>query len=54
VIVSNHDGRQVDGAVAALDALLEIVETVADQIPVLFDSGIQRGKCHGVGLIGWV
>jgi lactate 2-monooxygenase len=43
VIVSNHGGRQVDGAVAALDALPDIVETVAGQIPVLFDSGIRRG-----------
>jgi lactate 2-monooxygenase len=43
VIVSNHGGRQVDGAVAALDALPNVVESVRDRVPVLFDSGIQRG-----------
>ncbi|MDQ7041864.1 MAG: lactate 2-monooxygenase [Rhodothermus sp.] len=42
VIVSNHGGRQVDGAIAALDALPMIVEAVGDQLPVLFDSGIRR------------
>jgi lactate 2-monooxygenase len=43
IIVSNHGGRQVDGAVAALDALPAIVKEVNDRIPVLFDSGIRRG-----------
>lgn len=43
VIVSNHGGRQVDGAVAALDALPQVVEAVRDRVPVLFDSGIRRG-----------
>jgi len=43
IIVSNHGGRQVDGAVAALDALPAVVKTVADRAPVLFDSGIRRG-----------
>jgi isopentenyl diphosphate isomerase/L-lactate dehydrogenase-like FMN-dependent dehydrogenase len=43
VIVSNHGGRQLDGAVAALDALPRIVKTVGDRMPVLFDSGIRRG-----------
>jgi isopentenyl diphosphate isomerase/L-lactate dehydrogenase-like FMN-dependent dehydrogenase len=43
VIVSNHGGRQVDGAVAALDALPGVVEAVAGRIAVLFDSGIRRG-----------
>lgn len=43
VIVSNHGGRQVDGAVAALDALPEVVKAVRGKIPVLFDSGIRRG-----------
>ncbi len=42
VIVSNHGGRQVDGAIAALDALPMIVEAVGDRLPVLFDSGIRR------------
>ena len=43
IIVSNHGGRQVDGAVAALDALPNVVEAVNDQAAVLFDSGIRRG-----------
>jgi isopentenyl diphosphate isomerase/L-lactate dehydrogenase-like FMN-dependent dehydrogenase len=43
VIVSNHGGRQVDGAVAALDALPGVVAAVGDRMPVLFDSGIRRG-----------
>jgi lactate 2-monooxygenase len=44
VIVSNHGGRQVDGAIPAIDALPEIVEAVQDRIPVLMDSGIRRGS----------
>ncbi|MFI6870883.1 lactate 2-monooxygenase [Nocardia sp. NPDC050406] len=44
VIVSNHGGRQVDGAVAALDALPTIVATVGDRADVLFDSGIRTGS----------
>lgn len=43
IIVSNHGGRQVDGALGALDALPEVCEAVGDQIPVLMDSGIRRG-----------
>lgn len=43
VIVSNHGGRQVDGAIAALDALPDVVKAVGGKIPVLFDSGIRRG-----------
>jgi L-lactate dehydrogenase (cytochrome) len=43
VIVSNHGGRQVDGAIASLDALPGIVEAVGDQATVLFDSGIRTG-----------
>ena len=42
VIVSNHGGRQVDGAIGALTALPRIVEAVGDT-PVLFDSGIRGG-----------
>lgn len=41
--VSNHGGRQVDGAVAALDALPRVVEAVRDRAAVIFDSGIRRG-----------
>jgi isopentenyl diphosphate isomerase/L-lactate dehydrogenase-like FMN-dependent dehydrogenase len=43
VIVSNHGGRQVDGAVAALDALPDVVKAVGNRAVVLFDSGIRRG-----------
>lgn len=43
VIVSNHGGRQVDGGIAALDALPAVAKAVGEQLPVLFDSGIRRG-----------
>lgn len=43
VIVSNHGGRQLDGAVAALDVLPEIVDAAGDRLAVMFDSGIRRG-----------
>ncbi len=43
VIVSNHGGRQVDGAVAALDALVEVRDALGDNAVVLMDSGIRRG-----------
>lgn len=43
IVVSNHGGRQVDGAIGALEALPGIVEAARDEIPVLFDSGIRRG-----------
>src|SRR5439155_26789822 len=42
VIVSNHGGRQVDGAIGALDALPGVV-AAADAMAVLFDSGIRTG-----------
>ncbi len=43
VIVSNHGGRQVDGAVAALDALVEVRDALGDNALILMDSGIRRG-----------
>jgi lactate 2-monooxygenase len=43
VIVSNHGGRQLDGAIAAIDALPGVVDAVGDRTTVLFDSGIRRG-----------
>ncbi len=43
LIVSNHGGRQVDGAIASLDALPRVLESVKERVPVLFDSGIRRG-----------
>ena len=44
VLVSNHGGRQVDGAVGALDALPEVVAAVDGHCEVLFDSGIRSGS----------
>jgi lactate 2-monooxygenase len=43
VVVSNHGGRQVDGAVASLDMLPDVVAAVGDHLEVLFDSGIRTG-----------
>ena len=43
IVVSNHGGRQLDGAIGSLEVLPEIVEAVGDQITVLFDSGIRTG-----------
>jgi isopentenyl diphosphate isomerase/L-lactate dehydrogenase-like FMN-dependent dehydrogenase len=43
VVVSNHGGRQVDGAVASLDALPAIVDAVGDDLDVLLDSGVRCG-----------
>jgi lactate 2-monooxygenase len=43
IIVSNHGGRQVDGAIGALDALPAVIKEVNGRVPVLFDSGIRRG-----------
>ena len=43
VIVSNHGGRQVDGAIGSLDALPAVVDAVGGRVPVLFDSGIRGG-----------
>lgn len=43
IVVSNHGGRQVDGAIASFEALPAIVEAVAGRVPVLLDSGIRGG-----------
>jgi len=43
LIVSNHGGRQVDGAIGALDALAPVRAAVGSELPVLFDSGIRTG-----------
>ncbi len=43
VIVSNHGGRQLDGAVASADALPAVVDAVGDRVPVLVDGGIRGG-----------
>jgi lactate 2-monooxygenase len=43
VVVSNHGGRQVNGAIGAADALPGIAEAVGDRLTVLFDSGVRTG-----------
>ena len=43
IVVSNHGGRQLDGAPATIDVLPEIVEAVEGRCEVLLDSGIRRG-----------
>jgi lactate 2-monooxygenase len=43
IIVSNHGGRQVDGAISTIEALPGIVDSVAGKIPVILDSGIRGG-----------
>jgi lactate 2-monooxygenase len=43
IVVSNHGGRQVDGAVAALDVLLEVRAAVGPEATVLMDGGIRGG-----------
>jgi 4-hydroxymandelate oxidase len=41
--VSNHGGRQLDGAVASIDALPAIAEAVDGRVPILLDGGVRRG-----------
>jgi 4-hydroxymandelate oxidase len=43
MIVSNHGGRQLDGAIASLDALPAIVDAVGDRGEILVDGGFRRG-----------
>jgi lactate 2-monooxygenase len=43
IVVSNHGGRQLDGGIATIDALVPIVEAVSDRVPVLLDSGVRGG-----------
>jgi lactate 2-monooxygenase len=43
IVVSNHGGRQVDGAVAALDALVEVREALGPEAVILMDGGVRRG-----------
>ena len=43
IVVSNHGGRQVDGAIASLDALPQIAAAVGEELAVLFDSGVRGG-----------
>ena len=43
VIISNHGGRQLDGAPATMRVLPEVVAAVGDRVEVLLDSGVRRG-----------
>ena len=43
IVVSNHGGRQLDGAVATIEALPHIADVVDGRVPVLLDGGIRRG-----------
>jgi len=43
LIVSNHGGRQLDGAPASVEALPEVADAVGDRIEVLLDGGVRRG-----------
>jgi 4-hydroxymandelate oxidase len=43
IIVSNHGGRQLDGAPATIDALPAVVQALGGRVPVLVDGGIRRG-----------
>jgi L-lactate dehydrogenase (cytochrome) len=44
LVVSNHGGRQLDGARSTISALPEIVDAVADRCEVLFDGGVRSGQ----------
>jgi (S)-mandelate dehydrogenase len=56
VVVSNHGGRQLDGALPALRALPAVVQAVRGRIPVLVDGGVRRGtdilKARALGAQG--
>ena len=43
IVVSNHGGRQVDGAIATIEALPAIVEAVGGRVPIVLDSGVRSG-----------
>jgi lactate 2-monooxygenase len=44
IVVSNHGGRQVDGAIASLDALPGIRAAVGPELPLVLDSGVRTGS----------
>jgi len=43
IIVSNHGGRQLDGAISAIAALPAVTDAVAGRVPVILDGGVRRG-----------
>ncbi|TFK43444.1 FMN-dependent dehydrogenase [Crucibulum laeve] len=43
IVITNHAGRQVDGAVGSLEVLPEIVDAVGSKMKIIFDSGIRTG-----------
>jgi isopentenyl diphosphate isomerase/L-lactate dehydrogenase-like FMN-dependent dehydrogenase len=43
IVVSNHGGRQLDGAIGAIEALPRVAREVGERTTILFDSGIRRG-----------
>lgn len=43
IVVSNHGGRQLDGSIASLDALPEVVDAVGGRVEILVDGGVRRG-----------
>src|SRR5215469_6490972 len=44
LVVSNHGGRQLDGAPSSIEVLPEIVDTVGSQVEIMFDGGIRSGQ----------
>src|SRR3954468_16750551 len=44
IVVSNHGGRQIDGEIASLDALPDVVAAVGDRVEILLDSGVRTGS----------
>ena len=44
IVVSNHGGRQVDGAIATIDALPQIADAVGSDLAILLDSGVRSGS----------
>src|SRR5262249_34162357 len=58
IVVSNHGGRQLDGAAGAISALPHIADAVGDRVEVLFDGGVRSGhdvfKALANGARGWL
>src|SRR5438046_344773 len=50
LVVSNHGGRQLDGAPSSIEVLPEIVDTVGSKTEIMFDSGVRCGQVVGSAL----